>query len=459
MDRDARYTDAERSGARSTVSSDSGGGATAPDWERPVAADQRRKNPDFTEDVGRDFERDGIGSRDGPAVAGYDAAAVCRTALAWARERDYAGYDPYDGLNSPVLSAAARHWLLRLVVIHGVQKFPLNLRPYLGVPKERNPKGVGLFASAYLNEYERTGEDVALGEAERLLDWLADNRSPAFDRSSWVYNFDWQNSTKFFLPATHPCGVVTVFCARPFLQHHDLTGYDRSLEVARDAAEFLLEDIGTESVDGHEVLTYTPYDSYVAINANALAADLLWRVGQRLDERKFQSRARELFAFVVDAQTEEGGWHYSAPASDSHLGYDNFHTGFVLESLSRYVRERDADHPAREAYDRGMRFHRENHFESDGAPKFEDDQSRPYDVHAAAQALITFTRRERPEDVELARRVLEWTLDRLYDSEGCFHRRIGRFVTDETPYIRWNQAWMCLALSAFLKRGHGEVRV
>ena len=106
-----------------------------------------------------------------------------------------------------------------------------------------------------------------------------------------------------------------------------------------------------------------------------------------------------------------------------------------------------------------MRFHRENHFESDGAPKFEDDQSRPYDVHAAAQALITFTRRERPEDVELAHRVLEWTLDRLYDPEGYFHRRIGRFVTDETPYIRWNQAWMCLALSAFLKRGHGEVRV
>jgi len=409
----------------------------------PLADETGRNRPSGDGDVT---------ARDGPRVAGPDAAVVCRSALAWARERDYAGYDPYDGLNSPVLSAVSRHWALRLVAIHGVQHFPLNLRPLLRVPEERNPKGIGLFASTYLNEYERTGETADLREAKRLLDWLVDNRSPAFRRSSWGYNFDWQNSTKFFLPAEHPCGVVTVFCARPFLRHHELTDDDRSLEIARDAAEFLLEDIGTETVDGHAALTYTPYDSYVAVNANALAADLLWRVGRRVDDERLLDRARELFAFVVDAQTDAGGWHYSVPASNSHLGYDNFHTGFVLESLSRYVRDVDADHPACDAYERGMRFHRENHFEPDGAPKFEDDQSRPYDAHAAAQALITFSRRDDPADAEIARRVLGWTVDRLYDPEGYFYRRIGRFVNDETPYIRWSQAWMCLGLSAFLKR-------
>jgi hypothetical protein len=426
---------------------------TGTKWWSPEASDGGRSDGNFLANGVQNAGNDD--SQDGPVVAGYDTAAVCRKALSWARERDYAGYDPYDGLNSPILSAVSRHWLLRLLSIHAVKAFPLNLRPYLGVPEQRNPMGIGLFASAYLNEYERTEEDAAFEEAERLLEWLADNRSPAFDRSSWGYNFDWQNSTKFFLPATHPCGVVTVFCTRPFLRHHELTGSERSLEVARDAAAFLLEDIGTRSVDGHDVLTYTPYDSYVAINANALAADLLWRVGQRLEDGTFLDRARELFAFVVQAQTEEGGWHYSVPASDSHLGYDNFHTGFVLESLSRYTRGLDADHPAREAYERGMRFHRENHFESDGAPKFEDDQSRPYDVHSAAQALVTFTRRDDPADAALARRVLGWTLDRLYDPEGYFYRKIGRFVTDETPYIRWNQAWICLGLTAFLKREHG----
>lgn len=390
--------------------------------------------------------------RDAPVLAAYDTAAVCRNALTWARKREYAGYDPYDGLNSPILSTISRHWLLRLLSIHGVQRFPLNLRPYLRIPEQRNPKGIGLFASTYLNEYERTGEAAALTEAEALLEWLVDNRSPAFDRSSWGYNFDWQNSTKFFLPAEHPCGVVTVFCTRPFLRHYELTNDDQSLAVARDAAEFLLEDIGTESVNGYEVLTYTPYDSYVAINANALAADLLWRVGRQVDDERLLRKARELFGFIVDTQTDVGGWHYSVPASNSHLGYDNFHTGFVLESLSQYVRTREADHPARNAYELGMRFHRENHFESNGAPKFEDDTPRPYDAHAAAQALITFTRREDPKDAALAHRVLEWTLKHLYDPEGYFYRRVGRVLTDTTPYIRWSQAWMCLGMSTFLKR-------
>jgi len=396
---------------------------------------------------------------EGPtAVAGYDPAAVLDAALGWARDRDYAGYDPYDGLNSPILSAVARRPIARLVAIHGVQACPVNLRPALGVPEERNPKGIGLFAAAYLNRYELTGDRASLAEAERLLDWLADHTAEAFDRPSWGYNFDWQNSNKFFLPAGHPCGVVTVFCARAFLRHHRLTGSERSLSIARGAAEFLLEDLETVRVGEFDALSYTPYDSYVAVNANALAADHLLAVGDRAGDDALRERGERLVEFVLDAQTEDGGWYYSVPASDSHLGYDNFHTGFVLESLARYAEDRSPDHPARRAYERGMAFHREHHFESDGAPKFEDDQSHPYDAHAAAQALITFTRRDDPADREVARRVLEWSLENLYDADGYFYRRIGRVLTDRTPYIRWSQAWMCLALSEYLLQAEGDRR-
>jgi hypothetical protein len=49
-------------------------------------------------------------------------------ALTYARERDYAGWDPYDGLESPILDPFARNWFLRLVVMHGIHKFPVNLR-------------------------------------------------------------------------------------------------------------------------------------------------------------------------------------------------------------------------------------------------------------------------------------------------------------------------------------------
>lgn len=383
-------------------------------------------------------------------VAGYDPAVVLDAALGWARDRNYAGYDPYDGLNSPILSTMACHPIARLVAIHGVQACPINLRPALGVPRERNPKGIGLFATAYLNRHELTGDPASLAEAERLLDWLAEHTASEFDRPSWGYNFDWQNSNKFFLPAGHPCGVVTVFCARAFLQHHRLTGSERSLSVARGATAFLIEDLETVRVGDFDALSYTPYDSYVAVNANALAADYLLAVADRVGDDALRERGERLVEFVLDEQTEEGGWYYSVPASDSHLGYDNFHTGFVLESLGRYAEHQSPDHPAHRAYERGMVFHREHHFDPDGAPKFEHDQSHPYDSHAAAQALITLTQRDNPDDREVACRVLSWSLEHLYDTDGYFYRRVGRVLTDTTPYIRWSQAWMCLGLSEYL---------
>jgi uncharacterized protein YyaL (SSP411 family) len=372
---------------------------------------------------------------------------TCEDALRWARTRDYAGYDPYDGLNSPILSRLATNWLSRLVAIHGVNKSPVNLRPALGVEPERNPKGIALFATAYLRLYEATGEESYLDEAETLLEWLASNSSPATDRRAWGYNFDWQNARRFFLPAYHPSIVVTVFCGRAFLEHHELTGDDWSLDVARDAAAFIRAEINVESVAGFDAYTYTPYDSFVVINANALAAAFFLRLDAVAGDEALRGRALDLYEFVLHAQDDSGAWYYSMPPSDSHLSHDNFHTGFVLESLQELVESAFADDRARDAYERGLRFYRRHLFEADGAPKFEHDRSRPYDAHAAAQALITLVRADDPNARGVATRLYGWTMERLYDRSGYFYRREGRLFDDETPYMRWSQAWMCVALA------------
>lgn len=385
------------------------------------------------------------------AAAGFDPAVVCENALWWARERNYEGYDPYDGLNSPLLSRLAGNWITRLIAIHGVRAFPGNVRPYLGVPRERNPMGIGLFARAYLSRYAQTGTDAYLREAEALLDWLVANCSPAFETPSWGYNFDWQNSNKFFLPAYHPSGVVTVTCARAFLRHYELTNSERSLDVLRGVKHFLRSEINTVRIRGYEAFAYTPYDSFVVVNANALIAEYLYRVGSLTGDQDSVERAAGLFELIVEVQTEAGGWHYALPAAESHLDYDNFHTGFVLESLHDYAHRQGRNHPVRRAYERGLEFHRSNHFRADGAPKFEATSEKPYDIHNCAQALITFSQRNEPEDRKLARRVLGWTLQNMYDPTGnYFYRRVGRILTDRTPYVRWSQAWMCLALTKYL---------
>lgn len=377
---------------------------------------------------------------------------ICDDCLSWARERDYAGYDPYDGLNSPIIDSLANNWLTRLVGIHAVNKAPVNFRSLLRVPAERNPKGIALFTMAYLNRYRETGNAVEKERAETLLRWLNDNRSPEYDQAAWGYNFDWQNGRKFFLPEYYPSIVVTVFGGRAFLDYYETTGESWALETAHSAAAFIQEHINCKRVDGFDVFTYTPYDSFVLINTNALAAGFFYQLAPHMNSGEFSKRATELFKFVVDAQADSGGWYYAMPASESHLNHDNFHTGFVLESLHNYAMDRSTNHPARDAYETGLQFYRDNLFDENGAPRFEADKRYPYDAHAAAQAILTFAQRDTDQDREMAQTVYEWTTANLLDDDGYFYRRIGRVLTDRTPYMRWSQAWMCRALSALSLR-------
>lgn len=378
------------------------------------------------------------------------AFEICTAALGWAESQDYAGWDPYDGLNSPYLSSLSRNWLSRLASIHLVHKSPINLRPVLNVPKQRNPKGIALFAMSYLNLYELDGDDSFLRKAEGLLDWLAQNSSPEYDLPCWGYNFDWQNARKFFLPAHSPSIVVSTFCARAFLKHYEVTADERSLEIAKGTTDFIRRHINTREIQGHTVFTYTDSDSFVVINANALAAGFFARVGVECNDQSLLDTAEELVSFVLLAQNGTGAWYYSMPSSDSHLSHDNFHTGFVLESLQTYLDVRDANGDVRAAYESGMQFYRENLFEANGAPKFEHDKSYPRDAHAAGQAIRTFVLDGREEYLSLAMATINWAIQHLYDEDGYFYRRQGRLLTDKTPYIRWSQAWMCYGLSTMV---------
>lgn len=387
------------------------------------------------------------------SVGREEIERVLMQALSWAERREYAGWDPYDGLNSPLLSAICWNWLTRLIGIQLVNRSPINLRPVLGVPFERNPKGIALFARSYLSLYELTVDEQYLTKAESLLSWLAENRSPHTDAVAWGYNFDWQNGTKFYLPAHHPCVVVSVFCGDAFFHHWRVTGDSDSLQIAAGVADFLTSEINTLEVAGHSAYSYTPYDSFVVVNANALAGRYLARIAAVRNSPGMKKRADELMAFVVDVQTDDGAWYYAMPPTDSHLSHDNFHTGYVLESLRDYMTVRSDASRAANAYERGLEFYRTNLFESNGAPRFDHETPFPRDVHGAAQGIRTFLRDGREEYHSFARTIVDWSIEHLRDESGYFYRRRGRFFDDSTPYIRWSQAWMCFALSSYLARG------
>ena len=113
--------------------------------------------------------------------------------LAYCQADDWAGYEPYDVLNSRIFTALPflDYKLPRLVLTQFLKRSPINLRRLLMVPKTQNPKALGLFLSALVNLSRigvETQEDVILQMVERLVAL----RSNGISHWCWGYNFPWQ---------------------------------------------------------------------------------------------------------------------------------------------------------------------------------------------------------------------------------------------------------------------------
>jgi hypothetical protein len=65
-----------------------------------------------------------------------------RSLKSYCEAQNFAGWDPYDGLNSRVFQATPlKHWdLARLAWIQGFKRSPINFRKLLLVPKNTTPK-------------------------------------------------------------------------------------------------------------------------------------------------------------------------------------------------------------------------------------------------------------------------------------------------------------------------------
>jgi len=116
--------------------------------------------------------------------------------LAYCRANDWAGYDPYDALNSRVFAALpfldAR--LPRLVLTQVLKRSPIDFRRFMFIPKTQNPKAIALFLSAFLR-LSRIGVIKAGDLVEPMIERLIALRSPGVPRWCWGYSFPWQTRT------------------------------------------------------------------------------------------------------------------------------------------------------------------------------------------------------------------------------------------------------------------------
>jgi hypothetical protein len=389
-----------------------------------------------------------------PYKSDSEVERACLSLAAWCRERDYAGSDPFDALNSRLFQATPLNnsRLARLAWTQLFKRSPINLRRLARVPAEKNSKGTALFALAQLSRWRATKQQRAADEARSLLDDLLAARIENVSGAAWGYNFDWQGRA-FFAPRGAPTIVPTAFAARALAEAALDFQDEQYLRVARSACDFILRDLERTVETPSEICwSYSMLDRTRVFNASLLAAETLATVGSLTGERELTEQAIRGARYVANRQRADGSWAYGA--ADFQSWADNFHTAFVLTSLARIMNvNSEARSEFQTATERGLAFWRASFFEADGWPKYFHDRLYPADAHSAGAAIVALVEL-RPLDattLELAERVTLWAIRSLRDERGFFYYQRRRFHTVRTPYMRWSQAWMLYALARLLE--------
>lgn len=364
------------------------------------------------------------------------------------RSAGWAGWDPYDGLNSRLFQAIPflQNKPCRLAFIQFMKRSPVNLRPMLGVRRGQNPKGVALFATA-LEQLSRMGL-AHLEEARALVDSLVDRRCPGQEHACWGYHFDWQ-TRGVLVPRTVPNIVCTTFVAHAFLDLYDATRHRPYLEVAESAGRFVTDELASDLPGDAFCIRYYMLGKSSVHNASLLGAALLARLLDYCDDIRLKDYIRKAARFSLDRQRPDGSWPYGEQPKQTWV--DSFHTGYnllALKQIGRRLEVQGLPGAVRNGYD----YYRRHFFRQGGAVRYFHDRTYPVDAHAVGHALLTLAEfaEEDPTALAQAGRCFAWAMANLRSPRGYFYYQRRRWITNRIDYMRWSQAWMMVGMVALL---------
>jgi rhamnogalacturonyl hydrolase YesR len=369
----------------------------------------------------------------------------------WLEQNEYRGYDTFDGLNAKYLRPLTFETnFLRTVLQQGVRRFPINLRPLLGVPKSRSTKGMGFLARGFMRLHQATGDSAWADKAQSALEWLIENRSTGYSGACWGNHFDYQ-SRSFYLPKGVPTIVWTSLIGHAFLDGYDLFRKQKYLDVAVSACEHILRDLDTLSEGDAICLSYIPLENKQVHNSNTLGGSLLARTFAHTRTESYRLTAQKALQYTANHQRSDSSWYYGEAANLHWV--DNFHTAYVLDCFKYYFENTGDDRFVKNMMD-GYKFWKKTFFLPDGTPRYYDYKTLPIDIQCSSQAIDTlvFFSDQDSESIPLAMNVAKWTIENMQDRTGYFYyRRYSPWLVNKTPTLHWGQATMFCALSGLYK--------
>jgi hypothetical protein len=337
------------------------------------------------------------------------------------------------------------------------KRSPLNLRPILGIKKSINPKAFGLFLYSY-SIIKRTSI-VDIDNIEDIMDyfynWLKDNHNKKYSGIGWGYQYDWPKNDGTITLKNTPNSVVSSFISRGIYEYYKTTNNPQALDVLIKTKDFIIENtIRHEDNDGI-CLSYTPDKKDLTINSNLLAAEILAYSDHIQGKDEFKDDITKILDFTMNRQNKDGSWFYSFdPITNEPKKQIDFHQGYVLESIKRICKLINVDERTYgENIQKGLEFYYFKQFTKEGLSIWRYPKKWPIDIHNQSQGIITFSLFNRYDEryAPFAFKIANLTVKSFQHNNGSFCYQKWPMFYNKISYMRWNNAWMMVALIEVLK--------
>jgi hypothetical protein len=285
-----------------------------------------------------------------------EIVARCRAGFELASSVGWSSYDPFDALLLPFGEAARRRsGLAARIIVQAGRRSGTRLRRLVGVKPHQEAKALADFLAASTRLAPLPGGDWASEGQEDLtarLEGLAIRQPHGL---AWGLSFPY--SSRFVsVPARTPNAYTTICCVEALLDAAEHGQDARPLGLACAGARAVATDLGVVHNGRDRWFRYWPGDDSCIVNVQALVAGCFQRLGSMIGDRGLCAQAQSAAEVVLASQRPDGSFPYATDPRGAFT--DSFHTGFVLEGLTRF-RLAAPDALAAEALqcvERGMEF-------------------------------------------------------------------------------------------------------
>jgi hypothetical protein len=223
------------------------------------------------------------------------------------------------------------------------------------------PEAVANWGSGYVNLYKSTKEEEFLEKAKICAAWLKENKSLSSKEYSWGLPWEWEY---WGAPKETSYVSTTGFVGDFLIHYYEVVQDDDMLSIIMSILKWLEDENLGSSDDKYVMFYYSPFPKlkFSIYNATAKAGALFAKFYSISGDEHSKDTAIGCARYLVKNQNEDGSWHYS----EQNRNIDNYHTAFVLESMSEILRILPNQEELKESIERGLRYYLKNFYYLNG---------------------------------------------------------------------------------------------